>query len=64
MVETLEPSILVNSRDAARLLAISERTVFQLRKDGQLPFCKLGGAVRFDRRALLDWVTAKNQNVV
>ena len=40
--------ILLNSRDAANRLSISERTLFQLRKDGHLPAVQVGCSIRYD----------------
>lgn len=39
---------LLPSRDAARMLAVSERTLFTLTKTGRLPAVRLLGAVRYD----------------
>ncbi|MDI6450524.1 helix-turn-helix domain-containing protein [Anaerobaca lacustris] len=42
----VEP-ILLNTRQTARLLNISERTVFALVKNGDIPFVKIGRCLRF-----------------
>ena len=48
--------LLVNIRDAARLLGVSERTVWQLRHDGRIPAVQIGTrSYRFSVRALEDF---------
>ena len=44
--------LLLTYADAGRLLSLSERTVWQLVKDGQIPTVRLRGSVRISRRAL------------
>lgn len=51
--------LLVNSRDAARLLAISPRTLFALVKSGQVPVVRVGRRVLFSVEALQRWVRAR-----
>jgi excisionase family DNA binding protein len=47
------PPLLVNIRDAARLLGVSERTVWQLRHDGRIPAVAIGTrSYRFSVAAL------------
>jgi excisionase family DNA binding protein len=48
--------LLLTAPEAAKALAISERTVWQLTKDGELPVVRLGRSVRYDRRDLLDYI--------
>jgi excisionase family DNA binding protein len=47
---------LLTAPQAAKVLAISERALWQLGKDGELPVVRLGRAVRYDRRDLLDFI--------
>lgn len=49
--------LLLNSRDAARLLAISERKLFDL----PIPRVKLGRSVRYDRADLVNWIEKQKQ---
>ena len=44
--QMIEP-MLLNTRQAATLLNISERTVFSLIKEGKLPSVKIGRCLRF-----------------
>ncbi len=48
--------LLLDYREAARLLAVSERTVWSLVAKGELPAVRIGRAVRIDRRDLVAWV--------
>jgi len=47
-----EQPILITEKEAARLLGVSDRTVWQLRKDGKLRGIKIGAAVRYARSEL------------
>jgi len=48
-------AILVDARDAARRLAISPRTLWQLTKDRVVPSMKIGKCVRYRVADLEDW---------
>jgi hypothetical protein len=39
--------VLVSSREAAKILAISERSLWTLTKNGQIPFVQIGAAKRY-----------------
>ncbi|HEX6022165.1 MAG TPA: helix-turn-helix domain-containing protein [Solirubrobacter sp.] len=41
---------------AAELLAVDETAITELAEQGELPGRRIGGAWRFSRRALLDWL--------
>jgi excisionase family DNA binding protein len=59
-VATRPESLLINEREAADMLRCSPRTVFQLRKDGQLPFVIVGkSGVRY-RRADIERFIERN----
>ena len=47
--------ILVDAREAARRLAISPRTLWQLTKDRVVPFMRIGKCVRYRVADLDDW---------
>jgi excisionase family DNA binding protein len=53
-----EPSILITRREAARLMAVTERQLQNLEKQGVFPVVRLGTAVRY-RRSDIDAVVAK-----
>jgi excisionase family DNA binding protein len=48
--------LLVDARTAAAMLTISERTLWQLAHDGELPTVRIGRAVRYDPRDLRDLI--------
>lgn len=50
------PPLLLTSRDAARLLAISERTLWGLTKVGKIPVVRIGRSIRYDRHDLTRWI--------
>ena len=48
---------LVNARELARLLAISERTLYRLKSMGELPSAViLGGSVRWRLTEVREWI--------
>ena len=48
--------LLMNARDAAKALAICERTLWELTKRGDIPCIRIGRAVRYDPRDLAEWI--------
>jgi PTS system nitrogen regulatory IIA component len=50
-------------RDAARLLTVSEKTIYRWIKQGKLPAYQINDQFRFNRAELLEWATAKRINV-
>ena len=48
--------LLVDEREAARLLSCSTRTLYNLRKRGELPAIKIGEAVRYDVEDLREFI--------
>ena len=52
---TIEP-MLLTARQAARILSISERTLWSLTKDRQIPAVRIGRAVRYDPGDLRRWI--------
>jgi PTS system nitrogen regulatory IIA component len=45
--------------DVARLLSVSEKTVYRWVQQGKLPAYRLGQQLRFNRAELLEWATAQ-----
>lgn len=43
----IDPQLL-NSRQAAKWLGVCERTLWSLRDSGEIPFCRIKRAVKFD----------------
>lgn len=53
----------VGVREAARLLAVSEKTIYRWIKAGRLPGYLINEQYRFNRAELLEWATARKINV-
>lgn len=49
--------LLVDRREAARLLSLSERTLFTLTKNGQLPSKRIGRSIRYSVDELSAWLS-------
>ncbi len=52
------PSEVLTAAEAAQLLQSTEAAVIELAEAGELPGRKVGGAWRFARAAVLDWLAA------
>jgi PTS system nitrogen regulatory IIA component len=50
-------------KDAARLLEVSEKTVYRWVEEGKLPSCRINEQYRFNRAELLEWATARRMKV-
>jgi len=50
-------------RDVARLLQVSEKTIYRWIEGGSLPAYRISGQYRFHRAELLEWATAHKINV-
>jgi excisionase family DNA binding protein len=57
-------SLLVNSREAAKLLSISERSLWSLKASGSIPHVRIGRLVRYDRQDLQSWIEEQKQRNV
>lgn len=51
--------LLMTPRDAAKALAISERTLWTLTREGRIPSLKLGRLVRYNVEALHAWLRSE-----
>jgi len=58
-LDKIYSATLLNSKQAAKRLGICERTLWSLRKTGEIPAVLIGRAVRFDPRDLLRWIDRK-----
>jgi len=47
---------LLRAKEAAELLAISERKLWELTNAGRVPCLRIGRAVRYDCQDLLAWI--------
>ncbi len=50
-------------KDAARLLSVSEKTIYRWIADGRIPAHQVGDQYRFNRAELLEWATAQRISV-
>jgi nitrogen PTS system EIIA component len=53
----------IDVKEAARLLEVSEKTIYRWIKQGDLPTYRIGDLYRFNRTELLEWATAKRIKV-
>ena len=53
--QTIEP-LLLTAKQAAKALAVCERTLYGLTKAGELPVVRIGRAVRYDLVDLRGWI--------
>jgi nitrogen PTS system EIIA component len=53
----------IDVKTAAKLLMVSEKTIYRWVKQGELPAYRVNDIYRFNRTELLEWATAKRINV-
>jgi excisionase family DNA binding protein len=46
----------LTAKQLAEMLNISSKTIFKLAKAGRIPSFRIGTAVRFDARLVIDWL--------
>lgn len=46
----------MTAKEVAEMLSISPKTVFKLARAGRIPSFRIGTAVRFEARLLIDWL--------
>lgn len=52
-----DEALLLNSREVAKLLTVSDRTVYAMQKSGEMPKpVRIGRAVRWGRAEIMAWV--------
>ncbi len=51
--------LLLRPAEAAEALAISERTLWGLTRDGKIPSLRVGRCLRYDHAALRRWVDSR-----
>ncbi len=60
--ECIQPMLLMG-REAAKILSISERTLFTLTKAGEIPAVRIGRSVRYDPFDLGAWIESTKRRV-
>lgn len=58
-MSTDQEQLLMTAKQAAAVLAISERTLWKLTNDGQLPAIRFGRIVRYDLTDLRAFIAAR-----
>jgi nitrogen PTS system EIIA component len=53
----------IDVKEAARLLSVSEKTIYRWIRRGDLPAYRIGDLYRFNRTELLEWATARRVGV-
>ena len=56
---TAVDQLLLRPRDAAKTLAISERTLWELTKKGEIPAVHIGRSVRYAPNDLQSWIETR-----
>jgi excisionase family DNA binding protein len=51
------PEVILTVREVAEFLKVTERTIYRLAAEGQLPSFKVGGSWRFRRSDLIKWMS-------
>ena len=51
---------LLNPLQASELLGVRPKTIYNLASRRALPFIKIGGSLRFSRRALLEYIEERS----
>jgi excisionase family DNA binding protein len=45
----------LTAKEVAEMLGIAQSTVYKLKKQG-LPYLKIGGSIKFDKKDLMEWI--------
>ena len=53
---------LLTPKEAAAALAVSERTLWQLKTDGEIPHVSIGRSVRYDPADLREWIERQKKS--
>ncbi len=54
-------ALLISEREAAEILGVSERTMFNMRQDEQVPFIRLRTRIMYSPAALAKWIESREQ---
>ena len=57
-----EESDLIRIKEVARILDVTEKTVYRMANDSEIPAFKIGGSWRFKREEITEWLE-KQRNV-
>jgi len=56
-------SVLLTVRDVQEVTQLGRTKIYELMRDGQLPYLRIGRSVRFRREALEAWLAALEQEL-
>lgn len=59
--QIVEP-MLLTARQTAKMLAISERSLYSLTKSGDLPAVRIGRSVRYDPADIRAWIKSAKKS--
>lgn len=57
-----DESDLIRIKEVARILDVTEKTVYRMANDSEIPAFKIGGSWRFKRKEITEWLE-KQRNV-
>ena len=60
----METKELLTARETAKLLGLSEITIYKLTYRKQIPFVKIGRTKRFDKAKILAWIDANAYDTI
>ena len=60
----IPPQLLLTAKQAAAALSISERTLWELTRRGEIPRLKIGASVRYDLRDCIAFIDKKKGGAV
>lgn len=56
-MKTTPTQLLIDEKQAAKLLSVSEKHLYNQRKQGVIPYVPLGTRILYDPEALRQWVS-------
>jgi excisionase family DNA binding protein len=57
----LMPEEILTIREVAEFLKVTERTIYRLAADSQIPAFKVGGSWRFRKTELIQWMSEQSK---
>ena len=60
----METKELLTARETAKLLGLSEITIYKLTYRKQIPFVKIGRTKRFDKTKILAWIESNSYDII
>jgi excisionase family DNA binding protein len=61
---SVHSALLIRPREAARLLAISERSLWAFTQSGEIPFIRIGRSVRYCPADLAAWIAGRKKPAI